>query len=104
MINGIGEVSAIQINRAQQAFKSAAKYSANSVDKGIDDSDVTLSLSQDYNLSNSSNSIDSVIAQKKQYISEVKNFANQNGLSEINDNEISYALKYGRSILVDQTA
>lgn len=110
MINGVeGTTSILQIKRAEQAFKNAAKYSTNDLENNnnVDDSNVNISLKPNYSAVNSNQSSSSAtidFAQKSEYINEIKNFASKNGYSEISDDEISYAIKYGRSILVDQSA
>lgn len=109
MIDGLGNsTSILQVKRAEQAFKTASKYKTEQVSDSSDDSASEVSLNSDYNLSTNSSvnqsESDDILSQKSQMISDFKDFINKNGISDISDNDISYALKYGRSILVDQSA
>lgn len=109
MVGGISEVNSLQALRATQAFKNATKISLNLPNSQvIDDAEVKVSLSQESQntLNNSKNNIQQAEnesnSKKAGYISEIKEYANKYGNIDINDEDINYAMRYGRSILVDQ--
>ncbi len=102
MINSINNVNTLQITNALNAFKNTVRpilkeeiQETNTIpeNKGEDFSDIGLLKSEPRLTANTQN-----------YINEVKNFAGQIGISDLSDEEISYALKYGRSLLADYTA
>ncbi|EKE03824.1 MAG: hypothetical protein ACD_20C00147G0005 [uncultured bacterium] len=109
MVSGISDVSSLQILRATQAFKNAIKASLNSPgNQVIDDVEVKVSLSQESQnaINNARNNIQQAesepTSKKAGYINEIKEYANKYGNIDINDEDINYAMRYGRSILVDQ--
>ena len=114
MVSGVSDVNQLQIMRATQAFKKAIQSSPNlsSIinENKIEEPDVKVSLSlKAESLKNTSNSslknIENPMGtQKEKYINEVKEFASKYGKNNISDEDITYALKYGRSILADHRA
>jgi hypothetical protein len=106
MINSVNDTSALQLSGALNAFKNAIRpvmkeelqkmelQDENSVKQNKDNfSDIGLMKSEPRPQ-----------RQTQEYIKEVKNFAGQIGINNISDEEISYAMKYGRSLLADYIA
>lgn len=107
MVSGISEVSSLQVLRATQAFKAAIKSTLNSASgNDIEDVEVKLSLSPESQkiMSNprnvSTDKIESVI--NKNYLNEVKDFVDKIGINNVSNEDLEYAMRYGRSILVDK--
>ena len=109
MVSGISDVSALQVLRATQAFKNAIKSTldTNSGEK-IEDPEVMLSLSKESREAMSGQRInpvkteENILSKKDEQISEIKDFANKYGITDIDNEDIDYAIRYGRSILVDR--
>lgn len=107
MINGINNnnINSLQLFRANQAFK---KYAENSAEKQN-----TAELAPDVKLSIQSKTADadkitcSKTAQekqaeemRKQYIDKIKQHTQMN----VSDEDLKYALKFGRSVMVNRMA
>lgn len=107
MVSGITDVSALQVLRATQAFKSAIKASP-SCSEFIEDVDVKLSLSEESkqvanNIKTDSIKKEEALSSKNiDRVSEIREYANKYGINDISNDDIDYAMRYGRSILVDQ--
>lgn len=105
MVNGISsDASSLQILRATQAFKRAIQSSPglnNALDENIvKNTEENTSFEPDYKLKKLENSI---TKNQSEYTAEIKQIASKYGKTDLNDDEINYAMRYGRSILVDQT-
>ena len=102
MVNGVnGNVSSLQVLRATQAFKMANQSKVNQVEDQAPDIQDKVELSGNFSF-NSSGVANNPVNQHKSYINDVKQF--MNGKMDLSDEEIGYAIKYGRSVLVDQRA
>jgi len=101
MVNGINSsVNSLEVLRATNAFKNAIKSSPrlNEVlEKPVSEKIQEKNTFENVSLQKKESPI---IARNRQYVEEVKNFAKTQG-NQINDEDIEYALRYGRSILVD---
>lgn len=106
MVGSVGSgngVNLIQSTRALNAFKSAAQTSDASKQQHIED--IAEVSGKQIKSESSSTPIDAKITpQKKEFIEEFKNFARKYSSMGITDADIMYALKYGRSVLVDKSA
>lgn len=107
MINGINgnNISSLQLFKASQAFK---KYSEQPIDKAVtpvEDKDVKLSISSNQNdenktkISKTAQEMQAEI-QRKQYLNKIKEHTN----TDISEDDLKYALKFGRSVLVNRLA
>ncbi|OGH99415.1 MAG: hypothetical protein A2104_02385 [Candidatus Melainabacteria bacterium GWF2_32_7] len=108
MVSGISEINSLQLLRATQAFKSAIKASLNTPgNELIEDVEVKVSLSQESqnkinSAKNNNPEVEKVLSsQNTEYINEIKEYANKCGNTSVNEEDINYAMRYGRSILVD---
>lgn len=111
MINSINDVNTLQITNAINAFKNTVrpiiKEEFQEENSALDSSiDIQAGKQKKEDFSNIGllKSEPRVTAQTQNYINEVKNFAGQIGISDLSDEEITYAMKYGRSLLADYTA
>lgn len=101
MSNNINSnISITQVLTAQNAFKTTEKNFKKT--KLVNESNKTNNT--DAEAQNETKIKDSVSPKTNDYINEVKNYAKENMQSDISNEDISYAIRYGRSILVDQTA
>src|SRR3989339_284119 len=109
MVSGISDVSALQILRATQAFKNAIKSTLDTnLGEKIEDPEVMLSLSKESREAISGQRVnpvkteENIISKKNDQIDEIRNFASKYGINDIDNEDIDYAIRYGRSILVDR--
>jgi len=101
MSNNINSnISIAQVLTAQNAFKTTEKNFKKS--KSLNESDNTDNT--DSAPQNDTKIQDSVSSKTKDYINEVKNYASKYMQSDISNEDINYAIRFGRSILVDQSA
>ena len=102
MVNGVnGNVSSLQVLRATQAFNRANQAKINQVEEQVPDVQDKVELSGNLGFKQSGVT-NNLVNQHKSYINDVKQF--MNGKIDLSDEEIGYAIKYGRSVLVDQRA
>jgi len=111
MINGVNDASALQISGALQAFKNAIRpvvkdelQENNSVQSEDLLQQIGKQKKEDFSDIGLLKSEPRLQTQTKEYISEVKDFAGKIGINDISDEEINYAIKYGRSVLADYIA
>lgn len=108
MVRGIGsDLNNLQIMRAEQAFKSAIKYSVNMNpaygNNVVEDVDVNIKITSDKEVKNESNTpfTSHILEKNKELVNDVKQFASKFG-NNLDDEDIDYALRYGKSVLVDR--
>ncbi len=109
MVSGINsDISQLQILRATQAFKKAVSSSQkldelinNEKPAEIDDRVNVTSTPSDLKINVARTEGDSVM-KNQVMVNEVKKYATKYGHYEISDEDINYAFKYGRSVLVNQ--
>lgn len=102
MVNSISGSSLIQTTMANMAFKSSQKtdfIDDNNENQEIGDN----SFDKDLNYTNKNNGI-SFNQDNSSLINKVKEIASMNGNGGLSDKDIDYAIRYGRSILIDKTA
>ncbi len=109
MVSSINSnVNQVQLLRATQAFKKAIGSSSkvNSFIKENEISEikdsVSISLKEQDFTGNISRQDKMSSVQNKELMSEIKQYADKYGKYDLNDEDINYALKYGRSILINQ--
>ncbi len=106
-ISGIGfQTSNLQAIAAQNAFKKAGKVEhENSLKTKIEDEQsVKVSISSKNISTTSSESQEGTSKLDNDLINKIRKIANNYNITEIEDNEIKDALKFGTSILADYTA
>ncbi len=110
-ISGIGfQENSLQVLRAQNAFQKTIKNIEESQKTGKlpQQEDVKVSISlKNINkeaVSDPHETMKRVQERKDPYISEIREFANKYNITDIEDQEIEEALKYGTSLLADYTA
>lgn len=109
MVNGITNTSSLQMINALQAFKksninSLQKNNTQEPENTVDMADENHNIDNTYSfIGNKTKSEPQQSVQSAQFINDVKNFAIKNG-NVVDDNDIQYAMRYGRSILVDTKA
>jgi|GEM_PF-4061494 len=125
MVSGVQNGNLLQSVRAEQAFKKAARQTESLkydfASDGLDSVEVLVEDSSDVNTSqntvetqnvkkekaetqDSTEFKSSLLEYKKDFVSDFKNFINKIGNFNVKDEDIDYALRYGKSILVDQQA
>ncbi|MDD3014309.1 MAG: hypothetical protein PHC34_11455 [Candidatus Gastranaerophilales bacterium] len=119
MVSGVQSSLILQAMRAEQAFKNTVKYSANVnsdfKNNSIDDTQVNQKISADslqesiksQSIENENNDVEfnsSLLDYKKDMVNDFKQFIGKIGNFDVNNEDIDYALRYGKSILVDQRA
>lgn len=108
-ISSVGfQANSLQAIRAQNAFQKSIqqKQEVERTQQGFDKQDVIVSLSS-RSLNNSEIQTTNQVQadnRKNPYISEIKQFVTQNNISDIEEDDIQHALKYGTSLFVDQMA
>lgn len=104
MVNSVSNVSSIQLSRAIQAFKSSVKSAIELEQPRVDEKAVEAILSpESINAAKTTTVSKAVMPDKNSgYINDVMRFAAQNGREDITEDDIQYALRFGRSILVNQ--
>lgn len=109
-IGGINSsISGVQFLRAKQAFENTNKLSKDNelLKNGFNEEDVKLSISsQNININKQAEEVkeDDFMERNKQYIGEIKEFIGKNNYQDVQEDDIKYALSYGKSILADYTA
>jgi hypothetical protein len=118
MVSGVQGNSLLQTVRAEQAFKNAAKQPADiKVDFASDGVDGIPIETNESNSTISQNPVESqgqeqvntefkssLLDYKKDVVNDFKDFIGKIGKFNVNNEDIDYALRYGKSILVDQKA
>ena len=102
-------IGSIQLLRARQAFENTNKLSKENeiLKNGFSEEDVKLSISsQDITIKKQTEEIktDDFMEKNKQYIGEIKEFMGKYNKQDVQEEDIKYALSYGKSILADYTA
>jgi len=109
MVNGVQGGSLLQAVRAKQAFKNSVKYSEDTNDFENNSVD-NISLKKTFEpqkTEQENNNVEfksSLLDFKKDIVSDFKQFIGKNSNFSVNDEDIDYALRYGKSILVDKRA
>ena len=122
MVRGVQNSSILQALRAEHAFKNAGKYSGDvnfdlntdSIDNVQVKKDVSSNRAssqktletQNIDKENSNKAVfkSSLLDYKKDMVNDFKQFIGKRGNLNIDDEDIDYALRYGKSILVDKRA
>jgi len=111
MVSGVQSGSLLQETRAKQAFSGAVKYSEetsfdtenNGIDK-VSSQKVFESQNTEQEKNNNVEFKSSLLDYKKDIVNDFKQFIGKIGNFNVNDEDIDYALRYGKSILVDRRA
>lgn len=107
-VSGIGiQTSNLQILRAQNAFQNNIKTNeeVQKCPQGFDEEDVKISISsKNLTINDKSQVMEQVQNGKNGYISEIKEFANKCNITDVEEDDIQQALRYGTSLFVDHTA
>jgi len=104
MVNGISNVSTLQMIRAMQAFKGAEKTPENIEETNIG---VDVVLSKDLQDSIKALKTEPLeegklqIPSNDKQINEIKETVEKYGINNLSNEDINYAIRYGRSVLVD---
>lgn len=86
-ISGIGsQGSILQTVRAQSAFQRVIKN-----DQEKQQQEIKLP-------------VEPILKKEQPYINEIRSFAAQNNITDVEEDDIQYALKFGTSLFVDKTA
>jgi hypothetical protein len=93
-------VTSLQALNAVHAFRKAAQQKTTG--EQVQDEAASVELSGGLSQKVQTSAPSTVPAQYQSYINDIKQF--MNGKVDASDDEIGYAIKYGRSILVDQMA
>jgi hypothetical protein len=103
MVDSLSNVSSLQITRALQAFKVAVKESSSLADEQDEDAKVsidsqTLPLNSKFDTKKAESNSSSL---NNKYVNDVRSTAEKYGVNDLSDEDINYAIRYGRSVLVD---
>ena len=102
MVSGIeSNVSALQVLRATQAFKTAISSSQKAKEILNDVEDQATITSSD--TESNKNVAKIVTPLNGKFVNEIKQYAQRYSGNEISEDDIKYALKYGRSVLVNHS-
>jgi len=101
MVNSVSSSNLIQTSMANLAFKSTRKNSTKKPEDTqtnyLDEDNKEIKENLNYSSKPISNSING------EHIDQIKKIASESG-NNLSDQDINYAMRYGRSILVDRSA